>query len=405
MIASVEGSGSSSPSRSERVRSPEPSRVAEPRPAEILASAERHPVWAGSRNRSRYTVLSANLMGYQAFHLAEPIRWKVKLDGKVEIELDSFPDWKIVTPLGIAQSTAANVCRWATIPIALSNSEYLLDCEDLILHYTGSLCDRTEVSAIAETICVNILSRLRFVSGQSGIRPNIVAKYEATLTSSSGLEANFYSLNKVGSISTRDYIWYSALTDEMLERAGKLESSFEVPIHNEILQDGLQALVELDFRRAILYAAIAVESFSNQCLQESLATAVIDRATRHRFVEVANGRGDFVVKDPVWEYLASGTDFSKLLHVRPLYLMGRSILVENEALYSKALKLYATRNKIAHVGEPPTKPEYLPVNSLGAKEALRTAVDVVRWFGDCSPYYVFEGFVEVENGVARETPV
>jgi len=122
------------------------------------------------------------------------------------------------------------------------------------------------------------------------------------------------------------------------------------------------------------------------------------REDKHRVIDLPSGGGQRVAKDPIWEALSRGDDFSKLLHSRPLYLLGRSLLVDQEALYSKALQLYATRNKIAHRGEPPSDDKYFPTTSDGAKEALHTAVGVMRWFGDSSPYHIYEGFVEIEDG-------
>jgi hypothetical protein len=79
----------------------------------------------------------------------------------------------------------------------------------------------------------------------------------------------------------------------------------------------------------------------------------------------------------------------------------RSILVENDALYQKAPKLYRTRNKIVHRGELPPEGEniFFKVNESDAKEALNCAKGVIKWFG------ITDDYIIATSGFAKAKPV
>lgn len=155
--------------------------------------------------------------------------------------------------------------------------------------------------------------------------------------------------------------------------------------------DALAALVEGDVRKTILYSAIAVEARATEVLDKAYEAAKLARAPRHRIVDIAD-RGGQVSKDPIFDALPD--KFRTLLHERPLYLEGRSLLLENRTTYDRALKLYTTRSKLAHRGTHAEEDgECFPLTRDGAERALRAAIDTLRWFGDPGPYVISGEFV------------
>jgi hypothetical protein len=91
-----------------------------------------------------------------------------------------------------------------------------------------------------------------------------------------------------------------------------------------------------------------------------------------------------VAKDPVYEKLRNNrSDFRGLLHELSLYVLGRSLLIENENLYQDAMKLYAIRNKLAHIGDLPSDPsdQYIQLDSQGSLKSIKTAVQLLGWLG------------------------
>lgn len=93
-----------------------------------------------------------------------------------------------------------------------------------------------------------------------------------------------------------------------------------------------------------------------------------------------------VKKDPVFEVLQGNKwHFRFKLHEHFLYLFKRSLAIENRSLFEKVLKLYATRNKIAHEGYIKVpKNGLLNLNSDGSEEAFDIVIELFAWLGDSS---------------------
>jgi hypothetical protein len=177
-----------------------------------------------------------------------------------------------------------------------------------------------------------------------------------------------------------------ALTVEHLRVAVRLGRDFVAPIHDSLLLDAICAWLSADYRKAILYAAIAVESLANLKLEEALDAATTGSAPGLRFVTIP-GSGGGTRKDPVYEALSQGVSFTRLLHERSLYLLNRSLMVDDPVLFSLALRLYGTRNKIAHRGEPSgQQSDILPVDLDGGRQALDCAIRVFAWYGEGQGY-------------------
>lgn len=98
---------------------------------------------------------------------------------------------------------------------------------------------------------------------------------------------------------------------------------------------------------------------------------------------LAQAGGIFVRKDPIYERLRHRSDFNVLLHELSLYVLGRSLLAEDQALYANAKRLYSTRNQLVHSGgllEDETNPP-LQLDATGAMTALKTAAALFSWLG------------------------
>jgi hypothetical protein len=156
------------------------------------------------------------------------------------------------------------------------------------------------------------------------------------------------------------------------------------------LLDAFEAAARLDYRTTILYAAIAVESLAATTLSEEYDRILTSSAAdpRFRIVSIPQSQGRMAVKDPVYECLGSETRFRSLLHERPLYLMGRSLMIDEEALFIRLQTLYQTRNKIVHLGDA-SGVDLLSIDRKGAALALDAAVQAFKWFGKAGSYPAF----------------
>jgi hypothetical protein len=167
-----------------------------------------------------------------------------------------------------------------------------------------------------------------------------------------------------------------------------------LPVAHSLLLDAVQAGVDDDYRRTLLYSAMATETAAATALDDAYAGALSETPARStlRVRSFPEGGGRQQVKDPVFAFVRERGSFAQLLNELPLYLFGRSLLLDDEPLFHAALRLYRTRNKIAHWGEPPGDGAHLQITRQGANDALETAFRAFAWFGEEGGYVNPLGF-------------
>ena len=185
------------------------------------------------------------------------------------------------------------------------------------------------------------------------------------------------------------------------EAAQKVTIGEQVPVHYHLLIDAFSAFRSYDYRQCLLYAAIAAEALAAGRLEQEYAARLVSMSVPDlRTIEVPVRGGTTVRKDPIYEALSARTQFSALLHECPLYLMGKSLLVEHPEIYQRALRLYSTRNKIVHRGEinEDNTTQCFTLTYRDAWTALRCVADIFRWFGEPPVIYPdYRSFVEVQH--------
>jgi hypothetical protein len=78
-----------------------------------------------------------------------------------------------------------------------------------------------------------------------------------------------HTWGKVGRGLLRDFLTDTPVTMEAMRQASALPIDFAAPIYDSLLMDAMTAVVRHEYRTAILYAAIAVETVSRTvCEQE-----------------------------------------------------------------------------------------------------------------------------------------
>ncbi len=155
-------------------------------------------------------------------------------------------------------------------------------------------------------------------------------------------------------------------------------------VYEKLLLDAIHAYKDRDYRRSLLYTAISIETLAATKLDEAyeLITHEGDPEKILRLVSFSQKGGALITKDPVYQLLRSRSKFLELLHEIPLYLFGKSLLVDNKTLYQKATRLYSTRNKIAHLGEPHVGNQTtFAMTKEDALEAIECAINIFQWFG------------------------
>ena len=307
------------------------------------------------------------------------IHWRIRRSNPVQQEMHSLPGFFFVNPLIYPLINSSNVesrivavtsnqaiVKTSGILLATSLETLHLDSLPLVFEVQKGI-DLNPKDASSNSIFVvisyveHLISSLRLTSRQVDISRSILScKW---LDCESLPDISFPSANPNQEVFLNGFIWDTASTWQNLVDADANLSSRKVPVYEELIIDAIHAYRSRDYRRALLYSAISMEAGSATKLDE-----------------IANSKG---AKDPVFKLLSKRSRFAQRLHEIPLYLTGKSLLVENEPLYQIATKVYRTRNKIAHLGEVPEgEQSYVELNEDGARMAIACAIKVIQWLGE-----------------------
>ncbi len=217
-----------------------------------------------------------------------------------------------------------------------------------------------------------LLRKLRYTSGQwtIGESPRAVS---ATLLPQSEVE---YADIQIEDVHGAMIINSSAATLEHIREAD-LMSDDEIPVYHTLLGNAMLALRGGIYRSSIIYAAMAMEALAATAIETEFQRAK-DAGEPHLNLTTISGK----VTDPVYDTLMRNTSFTAYLHARSLYVLRRSMLEENKALYDKASILYKARNKIVHRGDmdDDAQQKLLTIDQEGCSQAIDTASDTFRWF-------------------------
>jgi hypothetical protein len=309
------------------------------------------------------------------------INWRIHRGDPVQHALNSLPGFFFINPLvyplvassrpgvhahvvAIANDLAVvrtdEVLLGTTLTTFQPNSiPFKIELPDVINLDSSDTCDRS--LDVAFFYVEYLVDSLRLTSRQVDI-PRAVLGW-TWLDCEDLPEPSFPNPEPNSELFLQGFVWDTTATWKNLIDADANLTNRTIPIHEGLVIDAIHAYRSRDYRRVLLYAAISIET-----------------ATATKLGEIASSKG---VKDPVYAFLSEKSRFAELLHEMPLYLMGRSLLVENEPLYQLAIKLYRTRNKIAHLGEPPQgERSYLEMNKEDALKAIECAMEVIKWLGE-----------------------
>jgi hypothetical protein len=314
------------------------------------------------------------------------IEWHVDEAGPVDFPIAAFPGWHLLNPLHwtLDERVSADVQVLGKLDSRIS-----LSSEGLVLVTENE--DDTEFPFKLNVIS-EVLRRLRYVARQFALPQQVAAVVHQKPGASSTPIA--VARDDFSRLMVRNYRMPTALTEDHVRQVAAMAADFAVPVHAEVLLDALEAHVEEDFRKALLYGAIAVEAYARLRLEDQAALNVAHADARHRAASLPVAGRKLLTKDPVADFLLQGDSFGRLLHEAPLYISGRSLLLEKPDTYREVLRLYATRNKIAHLGLHRTsKASFLPIGMVLAPRSWQPSrqlsgleIPVLTLFGMVASY-------------------
>jgi hypothetical protein len=267
-----------------------------------------------------------------------------------------------------------------------SDEEVIFTTHAIGVNLHGAIDLKEESQALMSFIPL-LMSACRLVSKQAGLSKNVNGIINLFLNELPKLVFPEPDPNVEGIY--RSYIKTTGLTLEHIYEADQLLLKGDIPAYHEIMLDAIEAFYVSDYRKAILYAAIAMESLASEVLENAYSRLLFqaEPINQWRIIELTLEGGKKKREDPIYEYLKSRDNFRALLHERPLYLFQKSLLMEDKNLYDTAIDTYDTRNKIVHKASNGR----IPINYEGAVRALRCAVAIFRWFGEDSAYVIPPG--------------
>jgi hypothetical protein len=358
------------------------------------------------------------------FNLAKTLHWSIHIDDPLKQELSFLPGWALINPLVYqdfdntlkTQHHFSNPYLYAAIGprvFATTSSLLFITPENFSFRTGDKDSEVVEEYHLFFDIIGQIshfLANLRYLSKQFEL-----ASGTSSFLSLSLAEVTVLPDLKFPKISSRSMIQLikqhlidSAITWNNIQTAAIAPRNTLPPTFDTILLDGIQAFADGDYRRAILYSAMAIEIIAATKLDEVYEMMIQQQgdatADYLRIISMSQAQGQIAIKDPIYDYLSSRQDFAQLLHERPLYLLKKSLLIENEQLYQTARKLYRTRNKIVHRGEPPTGDDtsYFEMREADALTALECSIQIFRWFGETGEYTIPK-FAEYETNEIEES--
>lgn len=319
------------------------------------------------------------------------VHWKINKNDPRYTELESMKGWSVINPLCYPE--LMQLGELFTVQV---RQVAMLDDTTVLVETNGILFMVPLFSALDNSWTDQVVEytnaffkHLRHATKQADIARDITGMSVGTDLLSVP-PVVFPIPTQKQDIFIKAYIVDTAITRQSIQIADATLSNNTLSVFGTLLLDAILAFMESDYRRSILYTAIAAETMASTVLEETYEALLKngDPTDTIRLLSLPPKGG---IKDPIYEYLSSKTDFIHLIHQLPLYLLRRSLLVEDERLYQNARKLYATRNKIVHRGELSNdeKPSsYLPISEMGAREAIECAIGLFRWFGVPEEYII-----------------
>lgn len=341
-------------------------------------------------------------MKIYAISLVGNVYWRIHPNDPLILNLKSLPGWFFINPLTYSEVELASK-SFSFKKVGVVNGTIIVLTGGFILGTSLGEFDPTSIPFPIEEEEAKIfrIDSGGKVSSDYNPLPTYVERFSSSLRQMSKQvtipksfsciserellelpELNFTAAKKTV-LGIQRYIVDTAVTWENLKDADLDFLASKSFVYERLLLDSIHAYKDKDYRRYLLYTAISVETLAATKSDEAyeLITQNGDADNVLRLVPFSQKGGTLITKDPVYELLRSRSKFLELLHEIPLYIFGKSLLVDNEALYQKATRLYKTRNKIAHLGQPHAGNQTtFALTEEDALEAIECAMNIFQWF-------------------------
>ena len=336
--------------------------------------------------------------------LGTSVWWRLRASDGLLCTVSDGPRWALVSPLVYAtvlQHVGYEDYKQGGLPTP-QGAESLLTTNVMVweteLEFSDGLCS-------LGTLLPRVRALFRYLSGQVQVPTGM-------------LNAQMFSVDGLGKPSTEVRTLKqgivipnagieTAVQWSHVEEARSLGVEWEMPAHADVFLDAVEGYLSGDFRKCILYCAVAAEAGARAVLFNAHHRAINskDSHSEFRITEFSTKSGS-IRKDPLFDVLvpSSRPAFRRLLHEASLYFLGKSLLVDDKVLYDDALKLYELRNSIVHSGR---SPGLAVLTFAQALRCLRTTRKLLSWFGAKPDYAIPDASLIIDtagNVIRHEHP-
>jgi len=305
-------------------------------------------------------------------NLPNEIWWKLGREDPDTVPLRCLPDWHIVFPMN------------KMVPNGMVRETKLVPLDEVSCYFASrSLCilsADTELPVLSEKLR-KVLNILRHRSRQAEVSTRISLIGFGNWTEEESISVERYEFPPAPSVEPLGFVplpmehWLdSAVEFKSIADISNVPLDSTFPVYSTLLLDSIDGIGNCDFRKAILFAAMAVEILASSKLEDAYSASKQEHQA--------------APDDPVYGLLKKRANAKNLVHEVSLYLLGRSLLLEDKTLYDGYLKLKRTRDKIAHTGEVVSGKPTFSLSRNGSIEAVRIAVRVLEWFGEEGGYAI-----------------
>ncbi len=185
------------------------------------------------------------------------------------------------------------------------------------------------------------------------------------------------------------------VSQEAIQQAATCPEGWAPPVYGWLLLDAILAWMGLDYKKSVVLAAVAAETMAEMTLKlECDRLLTQDRSNpRMRFVEQHTSDHGAAWLDPVYLALTAGQSARKmrrLLHEGALYVLGRSLMLEDPSLFEQIIKLYGARNRILHSGGTEYDTGGFFAHHRNVENTLRAVIALNRWLGGPTGFSLVE---------------
>ena len=343
--------------------------------------------------------------------LGRSITWRIHPNDPILFKLDCLPGWSLVNPLlneGVLRAASDHSTEMktkATFVVGelayLNSTGFYLALENDI-HYDWSAENAFD---LWDKRLYMLLKYLRYASKQVTLSSNIMSFGPIDINEVPLLEFP----DKGKECATQAWHIKTAIGKDDIELVSGKSLVEPPPAYDGMLLDAIQALMNEDYRTAILFSAIAMENLARMKLLASFEVSfdenVLDRALKIELLPATDLQNNITRKSRLANLLIERSRFAELLDPISLILSGRSLLAENKDLYDEACKIYKDRNGIVHKGLTPDNGLTRFAGIYEAIEAVNCAIQLVEWFGErggyVNPYDKSIGHIKCHSAIPK----